>query len=386
MTAFVQLVVFQAFGNDLEVYQNEVLLPKAMSRLRYKTVASKILTVNTADESKFKGSKIEVPLPVNFDAPQDFDVVNGTKPTPVIVKSADLVLDKHKFNQVEFSDMQFTGSSPGAIENSWAGMIDSIATAYDRDAASLGKEIPYFSGDLESKNRRDATDLIELQDAIEKMNVYNNRNVLLTGRTNADLLHTYGTHNYREEENSGTLSSKFGFNFYTNNSPTVHKAGTATASAGLKLSAEALKGSKILLIDCAGGETFVYGDLIVIAGTEQSFAVASTVIAAAGVNSVSVTTEVKDNIPGGSALRVVGDHRIDLACIPSFAMAASRRLESPVEQPGVISGFISDPESGLSLMSMMWYDASRRMHQFRLEILYGMKVFDHSRAMRMGGH
>lgn len=152
------------------------------------------------------------------------------------------------------------------------------------------------------------------------------------------------------------------------------------------MAADAQAGTSVISISAKAGDRFVKGDILVIAGTDQSFAVATTVVAVDGSNSVAVTTEIKSTIFANAAVTVVGDHRIDLACTPTFAMLVSRKLESPAGQPGVITGYISDEVSGLSLQSMIWYNAARRKHQFRLETLFGLKVLDHDRAMRMGGH
>jgi len=386
MTKSNALVVLPAYGNDIEAYINEVVLPDAMKRLRARVVARNVVTVNNEDESKEVGDTVRVPMPVTFDDVDQFDEVNGTTATPIAVKKVDVKVDKHFYKQVEFSDMEFTGSMSGSIENALGGMIDVIGRGVNRSISSLALEIPGFSGNLVSTNKRDGSDLINLQEAIEQANVYDNRKLYLTSRSNADLLNLYANYNYKDAEASGVLGNKFNFDIMSDNQAITHKAGSASANAGLKLAAEASAGSLMLNISAAAGDRFVKGDVIVIAGTEQTFAVESTVVAVHGPNPVAVTTPVAETIPANAAVTVLGDHRIDLACTPTFAMMVTRKLESPAGQPGVITGYISDEVSGLTLQSMIWYDASRRKHQFRLETLFGLKVLDHSRALRMGGH
>lgn len=386
MTQSNALVVLPAFGNDIEAYVNEVVLPKAMKRMRARVVASNMVTVNNEDEAKEVGDEIRVPMPVTFDDVDRFDEVNGTTPTPVAVKKVNVKIDQHFYKQVEFSDMEFTGSMSGSIENAFGGMIDVIGRGVNRAISSLALEIPGFSGNLESNNKRDGSDLINLQEAIEQANIYDNRKLYLTSRSNADLLNVYANYNYKDAEASGVLGNKFNFDIMSDNQAISHKAGSASANKGLKLSGEASIGASTLVISAAAGDRFVKGDVIVVAGVEQTFAVASTVVAVDGANAVPVTTTVTETIPAASAVTVVGDHRIDLACAPTFAMMVNRKLESPAGQPGVIAGYITDEVSGLTLQSMIWYDAARRKHQFRLETLFGLKVLDHSRALRMGGH
>ena len=380
------LVVLLAFGNDIEAYVNEVILPRAMKRLRARTVARNIVTINNEDESKEVGDTVRVPMPVTFDKVDKFDPVNGTYATPINVKKVDVTVDRHYFKQIEMSDMEFTGSSSGPLENSVGGMVDVICRGYNGDIAELTREVPYFSGDLESSNKRDGSDLISLQEAIEQSNVHDDRKLYLTSRTNADLLNVYANHNYRDAEASGLLGNKFNFDIMSDNQAIMHKAGSASANAGLKVAADAQAGTYSISVTAKAGDRFVRGDILVIAGTDQTFAVASTVVAVDGSNAVPVTTEIKSTVFANASVTVVGDHRIDLGCTPTFAMLVSRKLESPAGQPGVITGYITDEVSGLTLQSMIWYDASRRKHQFRLETLFGLKVLDHSRAMRMGGH
>ena len=380
------LVVLPAFGNDIEAYVNEVILPDAMKRLRARVVARNMVTVNNEDESKEVGDTVRVPMPVTFDDVDQFDEVNGTAATPIAVKKVDVKVDKHFYKQVEFSDMEFTGSMSGSIENALGGMIDVIGRGVNRSISSLALEIPGFSGSLDSANKRDNEDLINLQMVHQQANVYDDRKLYLTSRSYADLLNLYANHNYKDAEASGVLGNKFDYDIMSDNQAITHKAGSASANAGLKLAADASSGALVLNITADAGDRFVKGDVIVIAGTEQTFAVDSTVVAVAGANAVPVTTAVIETILANSAVTVVGYHRIDLACTPTFAMMVTRKLESPAGQPGVISGYITDEVSGLTLQSMIWYDASRRKHQFRLETLFGLKVLDHSRALRMGGH
>lgn len=380
------LVVLPAFGNDIEAYVNEVILPDAMKRLRARVVARNIVTINNEDESKEVGDTVRVPMPVTFDKVDHFDEVNGTVATPINVKKVNVVVDKHYYKQIEMSDMEFTGSTSGPLQNALGGMVDVIGRGYNETIASSALEIPGFSGNLVSSNRRDGSDLINLQEMIEQANVYDDRKLYLTSRSNADLLNVYANHNYKDAESSGVLGNKFNFDIMSDNQAIMHKAGSASANAGLKLAAEASSGTFVLNITAKSGDRFVKGDILVIDGVEQTFAVATTVVAVDGANPVQVTTEIKSTIFANSAVTVLGDHRIDLACTPTFAMLVTRKLESPAGQPGVITGSITDEVSGLTLQSMIWYDASRRKHQFRLETLFGLKVLDHSRALRMGGH
>ncbi|HGY9638072.1 TPA: hypothetical protein ACOJPK_003556 [Pseudomonas putida] len=386
MTQSNALVVMPAYGNDIEAYVNEVILPDAMKRLRARVVARNIVTVNNEDESKEVGDTVRVPMPVTFDKVDHFDPVNGTFATPINVKKVDVVVNNHYFKQIEMSDMEFTGSTSGPLQNAIGGMVDVISRGYNGAIAESGLEIPYFSGDLLSTNKRDGADLINLQEAIEQANVYDDRKLYLTSRTNADLLNVYANYNYKDAEASGVLGNKFNFDIMSDNQAIMHKAGSASVNDSLKVAADAQTGTSTISISAKAGDRFVRGDILVIAGTDQTFAVASTVVAVDGANSVPVTTEIKSTVFANAAVTVVGDHRIDLACTPTFAMLVSRKLESPAGQPGVITGYISDEVSGLSLQSMIWYDAARRKHQFRLETLFGLKVLDHSRAMRMGGH
>lgn len=138
MTQSNALVVMPAFGNDIEAYVNEVVLPDAMKRLRARVVARNMVTVNNEDESKEVGDTVRVPMPVTFDDVDQFDEINGTTATPISVKKVDVKVDKHFYKQVEFSDMEFTGSMSGSIENALGGMIDVIGRGVNRNHGCRG--------------------------------------------------------------------------------------------------------------------------------------------------------------------------------------------------------------------------------------------------------
>ena len=381
------LVVLRAFGNDFEALINETILPVAMSRLRGQLTMPRLISVDKADEAKKVGELVRVNKPVEFDKADEHGT-GGSVATDLNVEKVELRLDRHVYKEFKLSDREFTGMQPGVSPDALAAAVDVLARTVNEAIFAMYAEVPYFSGMLTSTNGRDKKDLIEARRALHSRKVRGDRNLVLTSDTEADLLGIFTVGYEQPAEKEGIIGRRFGFDIYSDVQAPMHFSGTASVSNAIKTSVAGNVGSSLLVLSGAGANaTFVKGDILTVAGTDQMFAVTADIAADEdGAVAVAVTPAITQAIASGTSVSVVGDHPVDLAFSKTAFMIAFRQLEPPANAPGVTMGSMTDPETGITLRLLSWYNASTESTHWKLETLFGTKAVAPERASRLGGH
>lgn len=386
MTNVTKLVAFKAFGNDLEALINDVILPVGLARLRGQLTMPKLISTNAGDEARQVGESIRVPKPVEFDSADEHGS-EGSQASNISVEKVDLELNRHIYKEFKMSDREFTGSRPGVIPDAAAAAIDVLARTINTAIFDLAKEVPNFAGNLNSTNARDKSDLITARKVMHNAKLLGDKTLVLTSDTEADLLGIFTAGNDQNAETEGMIGRRFGFNVYSDIQAPYHEAGSASSDDGITLSVSAAAGAKTLVIEGAtAGATLVKGDIVTVAGSTQSFAVAQDVVAEDGTAVVQVTEAVRTAIESGSAVTVVGSHAVDLAFQKSAFMIAFRQLETAEVTDGTTIGSITDPETGVTLRLLRWYDPRTESTHWKFETLFGVKAVAPERAIRLGGH
>lgn len=381
-----KLVVLSAFGNDFGALINDTILPVAMSRLRGQLTMPRLISVNTSDESKQVGESIRVNKPVEFDKADEHGK-DGSVATDLNVDKVTVILDRHIYKEFKMSDREFTGMQPGVIPDALAAAVDVLARSVNTAIFDLSGEVPYHSGKLTSENDRDKKDVIAARKVLNNAKVLGDKTLVLTSDTEADLLGIFTSGHDQKSEVEGNIGRRFGFDVYSDVQAPYHFSGTASADAGITLSAPASAGSTILVLKGAtDGATLVKGDILTVAGSDQVFAVVADVVAEGGNAAVQVTPAVGAPLAANTSVSVVGDHPVDLAFSKSAFLIAFRQLETPGHAPGVTIGSMTDPETGITLRLLSWYNASTESTHWKLETLFGVKAVAPERAIRVGGH
>lgn len=391
MTIAIRKELFVCGENDFADYVNQLVLPMSMARLRPQLTMIQLVSVNTKDESKKFGDKVTVPMPVSFGDADEFDPAVGSKPSPIEAKGVEVQLNRHIYKECKANDTEImahlaSNTLPSAIE----GMVDSVATGINKAVHSLYRDVSNFSGNLTSVSSRDKASLIGARKVLQDNKVVGNRKLVLTSDTESELLLEMSKVNETGDQtlvNEGFIGRKFGFDIYSDVQAPTHIAGTASSVDGIVTSGINLAGSPVLRVSGVDeGATFVYGDIVTVAGG-YSFAVAAGVVAdATGNVEIPVVGGLKLPFPAGVSVEVVGTHNVDLGFNPAAFMVAFRQLETPGSTPGVEIGKMTDPLTGITLRLMRWYNPSTEATHWKLETLFGVKTIDPARAVRMGGH
>ena len=391
MTIAIKKELFVCGENDLSSQINELVLPLALSRLRGQLTMPGLITINTKDESKHFGEEVTVPAPVVFGEADEFDPVEGSKPSPINAEGVKVKLDRHIYKEWKMSDREFMAhAAANTLPSAMEGAVDSLALSINKAIFNLYKDVGNFSGNLGSVASRDKQDLIAARKVLQNNKVLGGRKLVLTSDTEAELLLEMSKVNETGDQtlvNEGFIGRKFGFDIYSDVQAPTHFAGTASAVNGIVTTGINLAGSPVLRV--AGvdeGATFVRGDIITIAGG-YSVSVAVDVEAdATGNVEVPVVGGLKIPLVAGMAVEIVGTHNVDLGFTPAAFIAAFRLLETPVSANKTTIASMSDPITGLPIRLLTWYENSTRSTHWSLETFFGVKTIDPARAVRMGGH
>lgn len=381
------LVVLRAFGNDLSKIQTETFLPQILARMDEKTPLVRLITINTADESKKKGEVLTVKKPQYIEGVRH-QTAEPSIPDDINADTVDLRLTEHIYLETQVSDRELAGTIPGFLPDSILAMADAMGRDVNQKVMNLHKQVARASGIVDSVNERSKYDMIVGRQTCNKMRIWDDKNLVLSNDTSGELIKVFTAGSDAKSETEGNLGRKYGFDTYEDNVVGIHEAGTASQDLSLKVSVDSAVGSTLLIVNGATpGATFNEGDFITVAGVSQTFAVKASVDAdGAGNVSIYVTEPVRRPIQAGSSLKVAGDHRQDTAFHPSAFMIGFRLLE-PVANPGNATiSTMTHPETGMPVRMTTWWNPSTFMTHVKLDCLYGVVATAPDRALRFGGH
>ncbi|WP_179179371.1 hypothetical protein [Pseudomonas sivasensis] len=231
----------------------EVILPLAVDRLYGQLTMPSLVSVNTADESKNHGDTIRIAKPIEFTDADDHPTDSaGSQSEDITASKIDVKLDRHLYKQFAMKDAEFLSHAnsltlPSAAEAA----VDALARTINKNLFNLYKDVPYISGDPTSTAGRDKLDLINARKEMQNRKIQNGRNIVLTSDTEADLLLEFSKINESGDANvvsQGLIGRKYGFDLYSDVQAPYHVAGTASANAGMTLSAQAVAGSTMLAL------------------------------------------------------------------------------------------------------------------------------------------
>lgn len=381
------IVVLKAFGNDYSAIQSDVILPQLLSRMDQRTPLLRTVHIDQDDVAMNRGDVLTIPKPQYIE-----DVRYQTSAPSVSedlsVETVKCELSEHIYVEGQFGDREAAATMAGYVPDALAAMVDALSRKLNRSVVEKFKEISNVSGILDSQNERTKRDLINAREAMNKLKVHEDKTLALSGETAGEILGilTAGSDSKREVE--GNIGRVFGFDPVEDNMVGVHEAGSASEDASIVTAISTAAGSPVLAISGASADaTFKRGDILYVAGTKQTFAVAADVVAdETGAASVYVTEGARTAIPAGAAVRVAGDHRQDTAYHQSAIVMAFRQLKPIADQKNATISMMSHPETGMPLRMATWYEPKTYMTHVKIDTLYGIVVAAPERALRMGGH
>lgn len=186
-------------------------------------------------------------------------------------------------------------------------------------------------------------------------------------------------------QKTGHLGVKYGLEMFSNQNTQLHTAGTcADATGAVDLVAGYAAGTTTIHIDgvTVGGDWHA-GDSFVIAGNTQRYAVTADVTFTGGEGDVTFTpglaaTAADDAVVTGR----VDTHRANLAFHRNAFALVMAPLPMMANELGARVATVTDPVTGLSLRSRIYYVGNSSAVHVAIDVLYGVKTLDPNLACR----
>lgn len=189
---------------------------------------------------------------------------------------------------------------------------------------------------------------------------------------------------------TGSLGRKYGFDIFSTQNVPTFTGGSISATAGAEVNGAVAKGDTTINIDDATALTgdLDEGDIITVTtgGVAYNYVVTADVTAAANAAAVSISPPARvahadnDSVTfkqGAGEKQNMAFHRQAFALVMA-PLPGSEMLN----RLGANVAVISDPLSGLSVRSRMFYDGNASEVYVALDILYGLKVLTPDLAVR----
>jgi len=194
-----------------------------------------------------------------------------------------------------------------------------------------------------------------------------------------------------EAQNRGYIGKKYGFNFFANQNVQSHTSGTINDTALLVNNASGYAaGSTTMNLDAADAGvtgTLVAGDSFSIAGQTQRYVVTGTFTAASNAfTAVTFLPGLAAAVVDDQAVTVRKDSHVgNLAFHRNYMALALAPLPTLGDGAGARIATASDPITGLSLRSRIYYDGDNSKLFVALDMLYGAIVLDPNLACVASG-
>lgn len=355
-------------------------------------IAGRIHRGYDAERRSFnKGQTISIKRPSVFTAIPAPSVAQA-----VSTKYVDITLDQWQEVKFGLTDQELAYTGEQIITDHIQPAAYALADKIDQDLASLYKYVPWYYdlsgtptiGDVTGPRRVLFDNNVPVSDEA-------NMHYMMDGTLSHALMGLTAFGEWQgagqagvETQQRGTLGRKFGMECFANQNTPTHTAGAMADPAGAVVAGGWLAGATSVTIDdLTDTQTVKAGDSFSIAGHTQRYvftedkAVASNALTEVGIYPALQAAATADAVV---TIRV-DTHISNLAFHRNFAALAMAPLSEIGNELGAKIASITDPITGLSLRSRLYYIGNSSEVNVALDVLYGYKILDGNLACRACG-
>lgn len=341
------------------------------------------------------GGTIAIKTPSVFAA-TDVNTSTGGTTQNVTTESTSITLSNWKEVKFGLTDKELSFTGEQIISDHIRPAAYALADSIDQSLAALYLDIPWV---------KTLTSTVAVSDILTVRNQQfdlrvpladeGNMHFMIDGKAEADLLANAAFAQFQgagaygiEAQLRGFLGRRYGYEFFANQNTPSHTTGTGGADMAGVASA-ALIGAKTMDISgLTSGATIEKGDTFTIAGHTQHYVVTADITATGGtatgiafepgLEAATAGTEVATIEIGTTAAtknQCLAFHR------NAFALAMAP-LSDMGNMLGAKIATVTDPVSGLSLRSRLFYDGEKSTVKVALDALWGVKTLNRNMAVR----
>lgn len=384
-------------ANILGVY-NPIFYAQEALMLLYKNLglAGRIHRGFDAERRSFgKGDTINIRKPGTFTAQDAPSTVQDMNTETVAV-----VLNRHKEVKLRITDKELAYTQTRIITDHIEPAAFALADELDQFLNTFYAQIPWEVAIAAAPGSTTVNDILGPQTV-----AFDNKVPIHPGRMHYEIdgkqqqgflaLPAFSQHQGAglegvQTQMSGSLGVKFGTEIFAAHNTPTHLTGTASVTALLVNDAAANKGDTTIGIDAASVTGILRkGDTFVIAGNTQRYAVQADVTASGNAfANVSIYPPLVQNYADNAAITLSQQGAANTSMKQmiyfhrNFACLAMAPLHEMGNELGAKVATITDPFTGLSLRSRLWYEPDASEVRVALDMLYGGTVLDGNLAVR----
>lgn len=338
-------------------------------------------------EPKAQGDTIQIRRPSTFvatDAPAASSNLN--------TDSIAIVVNKWKEVKFELTDKDLSLTNEKIITDHIRPAAVALADQIDQDLATLYTQIPWVValqatptlGDIAKIRKQMFDNKVPLRDA-------QNLHYMIDGATELAFLTALSASGMMPNQQDtalreGSMGRLFGFDVWANQNTPLHTSGVAADAVGTVDGVNAVGATSVSISAVSAGITVKVGDVVAIAGDPQQYTIGANGTDADGAAfAITLSSGLKKATAGGEVVTItlVGANKFQtIGFHHNFAALATAPLSDMGKELGAKISTISDPITGLSLRSRMFYDGDNSKVKVALDVLYGFKLLDPNLAVR----
>jgi hypothetical protein len=333
-----------------------------------------------------QGSIIQISKPSTFVAQDAPSTAQDLTPGAVSI-----TLNKWREVKFALTDKELTFSSERIINDHIRPAAYALADDIDQALAALYKDVPW-STTLSSPAI--VSNITDARKVLFNNNVpMDDLAMMVDGTLEAELLNISDFNRNDgagqagvDTQQRGAIGRKFGFNIFANQNVKTHTAGVSADAAGTLTGAHAAGATSIAAAAFTIGGTVKAGDTLVIAGNAQRYAITADATAdgAGAFAALSITPPLVQAYSNGAVVTLTLTSGVQNLAFHRNAFAlAMAPLTTIGAQLGAKMESISDPITGISLRSRLFYVGDTSKVYVALDVLYGVKTLDPNLAVRL---
>jgi len=334
-----------------------------------------------------KGQTISIRRPSTFEAKnapsadQDLDT-----------DTVDITLSNWKEVKFSLTDQELAWTDERIISEHIRPAAVALADDIDQKLTALYKDVPWYY-DLANNGSTALSDLTGVYKVLFDNKVpvtdFGNLHYMVDGNLQLGL---QGLAAFNQAATAGqagletlmrgSLGTKFGMEIFANQNVPLHTGGVCADVAGA-LNANAAKGATTIVVkSITNGGTVKAGDSLVITGDTQRYAITADATVDTTL-SVTITPPLKAAALADAVVDIrIDTHRANLAFHRNAFALATAPLSEMGNELGAKIATITDPITGLSIRSRVFYVGDSSLVKVALDVLYGVKTLDPNLACR----
>lgn len=342
------------------------------------------------------GSVIQIRRPAQFQATQ-VDTTTGGTTQDLQTEYVSIELDRWHEVKFRVSDAELSYTGERIISEHIEPAAYAIADKIDQDVAALYRYVPWNTDVSAVPAVSDITSARNLLfDNLAPLNMVERNHIMIDGTTEAGFLNleafsqSQGAGNLGvDTQVSGNLATRYGFQIFANQNTPMHTTGAMADTAGDLTNPQA-KGDTIITIgNLTIADSVEIGDTFVIAGNTQQYNVQrAEVLAGTSLTAIEIYPPLVQDYNAADVVTFdvpaeITEQSMNLAFVRDFAALAMAPLPDIANAMGAQIATVSDPVTGVSVRSRMFYDGDNSSVVVSIDALWGVQILNNKLAVRM---